>query len=190
MESENQIIYEELDEFNEVIFVMEGSYLVGYSINNKQEFLPEKQIRNVIGAYGVTFGKRSLFIYKTFENISGYFIRKNKWLEIIDNDDHQDIIKLYKVQLKNNFKKMELSKLFNDKMRKLNKLCVRNDYDYILSLTFIQNQKDNAELSKERKEEPGEMDGYDKPIQIEEFNQRSNGNQIFSNNLLDNSDDD
>ena len=52
-------------------------------------------------------------------------------------------------------------------MRKLNKLCGRNDYDYILSLTFIQNQKQNAE---EKKDESGEMDGYDKPIQIDEFN--------------------
>ena len=62
---------------------------------------------------------------------------------------------------------MELSKLFTDKMRKLKKLCGRNDYDYILSLTFIQNQKQNPE---EKKDESGEMDGYDKPIQIDEFN--------------------
>jgi len=32
---------------------------------------------------------------------------------------------------------MEMSKLFTDKMKKLNQLCVRNDYEYILSLTFI-----------------------------------------------------
>lgn len=44
---------------------MFGFYQVGYSINNKHEFLPEKQSANVIGAYGVTFSKRSLFIYKT-----------------------------------------------------------------------------------------------------------------------------
>jgi hypothetical protein len=29
---------------------------------------------------------------------------------------------------------------------------------------------------------PGEMDGYDKPIQIDEFNNRSNGNHIFNDN--------
>ena len=63
MEEANHMLYEELDEFNEVIFVMKGFYKVGYSINNKYEFLPEKQCKNVIGAYGVTFSKRSLFIY-------------------------------------------------------------------------------------------------------------------------------
>ena len=63
MEDAGHMLYEELDEFNEVIFVMKGFYKVGYSINNKYEFLPEKQCKNVIGAYGVTFSKRSLFIY-------------------------------------------------------------------------------------------------------------------------------
>lgn len=34
------------------------------------------------------------------------------------------------------------------------------------------------------------MDGYDKPIQIDEFNNRSNGNQIFNDNQMGDSDDD
>jgi hypothetical protein len=137
-EEPDRMLYEELDEFNEVIFVMSGSYQVGYSINNKYEYLPEKQFKNVIGAYGVTFSKRSLFIYKTFTMCEGYFIRKKEWLEIMDNDDNSEIVKRLKVQLKDNYKRMEMSKLFTDKMKKLNQLCVRNDYDYILSLTFIQ----------------------------------------------------
>jgi hypothetical protein len=40
-EGPDHILYEELDEFNEVIFIMKGFYQVGYSINNKHEFLPE-----------------------------------------------------------------------------------------------------------------------------------------------------
>lgn len=55
----------------------------------------------MIGAYGVTFSKRSLFIYKTvaYKNYTmceGYFIRKKEWLEIINNEDHEDVIKVYK----------------------------------------------------------------------------------------------
>jgi len=75
---------------------MFGFYQVGYSINNKHEFLPEKQSANVIGAYGVTFSKRSLFIYKTSTQCEGYFIRKKEWLEIINNDEHEEVIKVYK----------------------------------------------------------------------------------------------
>jgi hypothetical protein len=65
MEGPDFILYEELDEFNEVIFMMKGFYSVGYSINNKYEFMPERMHKNVIGAYNVTFSKRSLFIYMT-----------------------------------------------------------------------------------------------------------------------------
>lgn len=34
------------------------------------------------------------------------------------------------------------------------------------------------------------MDGYDKPIHIDEFNNRSNGNQLFNDHQLSLSDDD
>ena len=79
-EEPNSFLFEELDEFNEIIFFMKGFYEVGYSINNKNEFLPEKQSKNVIGAYGATFDKRALFIYKTVTGCEGFFIRKKNWL--------------------------------------------------------------------------------------------------------------
>ena len=90
-------LIEELDEFNEITFFMKGLYEVGYSINNKHEFLPEKYTTNVIGAYGLTFNKRALFIYKTVKQCEGYFIRKKKWLEIIEDEDNREIVKILKV---------------------------------------------------------------------------------------------
>ena len=41
---------------------------------------------NMIGAYGVTFDKRSEFIYKTATVCKGYFIRKKAWKEILQNN--------------------------------------------------------------------------------------------------------
>ena len=79
-EEANSYLYNELDEFSSVIFFMEGKYKVGYSINNKYEYLNELYSTNVIGAFGATFGRRSLFIYKTHTLCTGFFIRKKKWL--------------------------------------------------------------------------------------------------------------
>jgi len=76
----NFLIIDELDEFSEVIFPMEGTYKVGYSIN-KKEYYVDKFGLNVIGAYGVTFNKRALFLYKSITHINGYFIRKINWLD-------------------------------------------------------------------------------------------------------------
>ena len=80
----NILLYEELDEFTEVLFFMSGSYHVGYSINRKEHFPLRLGGCQCIGAYGVTFGKRAIFIYKTYEECRGFFIRKNKWLLIMD----------------------------------------------------------------------------------------------------------
>jgi hypothetical protein len=33
----------------------------------------------VIGAYGATFNKRALFIYRTKTQCEGFFIRKRNW---------------------------------------------------------------------------------------------------------------
>jgi myosin-crossreactive antigen len=74
------LLYEELDEFAEVLFFQEGSYNIGYSINRKEHFPMRLNGCQVIGSYGVTFNKRSLFIYKTVEKCKGFFVRKLKWL--------------------------------------------------------------------------------------------------------------
>jgi hypothetical protein len=93
-------LVEELDEFTEVIFFMSGYYVIGYTINNKNEYLPEHYHLNVIGAYGVTNNRRALFIYKTSTICEGYFIRKKNWINsVINGEDHQDIVLLLKKQL-------------------------------------------------------------------------------------------
>jgi hypothetical protein len=38
----------------------------------------------VIGAYGITFNKRASFIYCCSTDIEGFFIRKAKWIEAIE----------------------------------------------------------------------------------------------------------
>jgi hypothetical protein len=52
-----------------------------------------------IGAYGVTFNKKSNFIYKTPHDSEGFFIRKKNWINLINNDDSQEINELIKTYL-------------------------------------------------------------------------------------------
>ena len=89
-EESDTIIIEELDEFNDVRFYSTGIYEIGYSINNQNYFKLRFQNNNVIGAYGVTFHKRALFIYITRSECQGYFIRKNNWLKIIEDPVHTE----------------------------------------------------------------------------------------------------
>ena len=89
------ILFDELDEFTEIIFPMDGTHLVGYSINKRHVFI-QKHTRNVIGAWAVTFGKRALFIYKSLTTITGYFIRKSNWINIISHEQYKDLVDDFK----------------------------------------------------------------------------------------------
>ena len=88
-EDKDAILLHELDEVAEVIFIMNGIYEIGFEINRHQHMVLRYKDSNVIGAYGVTFNKRSIFIYKTYTECKGFFIRKTKWLELMDN--HREI---------------------------------------------------------------------------------------------------
>lgn len=63
--SRNQIVFEELDEYSEVVFLVNSAkFEVGYSINKNTFYKLQKQ--NIdIGAYGVTFRVRSHYIWRT-----------------------------------------------------------------------------------------------------------------------------
>ena len=84
MYRKNEIIFEELDEIREVVFIM-GQYHVGYSINKKSMFRL-KQSNLDIGAFGITFNKRSHYIFKSAANVNGYFVRKLHWVTLLNDD--------------------------------------------------------------------------------------------------------
>jgi hypothetical protein len=70
------IIVNELDEFSEISFCMSGKCVVGYEINNRKRYCIKYSDNFVIGAYDLTFNKRSMFIWRAVSYIEGYFIRK------------------------------------------------------------------------------------------------------------------
>jgi len=80
-------LFKELEEVNEVIFFNKGVYEIGYEFNGEEKFKIRYKNSNLIGAYNVTFGKRSQYIYKTKTICNGWFIRRIKWIKIIN--DHE-----------------------------------------------------------------------------------------------------
>ena len=85
-ERKGSYIIEELQEFLEIVFFLDGTYAVGYSINSKEHLCMRynsKKIGNVIGAYGCTFHKRAKLFYKTLTDCDGHFIRKENWHKVL-----------------------------------------------------------------------------------------------------------
>jgi len=77
-----KIIYNELDDVNEVVFIEQGMYDIGYEINKKPHLKLRHANKTVIGMFEVCFDKRNLFIYRTFKHCTGYIIRKRAFREL------------------------------------------------------------------------------------------------------------
>ena len=49
------VLKEELDEFNEIMYVNKGKVVIGYEINKEKRYCIQYTDKVVIGAYGITF---------------------------------------------------------------------------------------------------------------------------------------
>ena len=70
------VIHEELSEVEECLFVLKGSYFVGYEINKIRKMRLHFPPGTVIGGFESTFNVQSMFIYKCKNEIEGFAIRK------------------------------------------------------------------------------------------------------------------
>jgi hypothetical protein len=49
------VLKEELDEFNEIMYVNKGKVVIGYEVNKEKRYCIQYTDKVVIGAYGITF---------------------------------------------------------------------------------------------------------------------------------------
>jgi hypothetical protein len=59
-----EIIYHDMEEVDDLIFVVRGEYAIGYTMNSTEYLALRLSARTVIGDYPIMFHKRSEFLYK------------------------------------------------------------------------------------------------------------------------------
>lgn len=84
MEKAQSILIEELDEVNEIFYVIKGQVDIGYELNKSKKYVIRYQDKTVIGGYNCTFNKKAIFVYKCRSECEGYTIRKKYWLDILE----------------------------------------------------------------------------------------------------------
>ena len=87
-EKRKTILANELEEFNEITFITTGGIACGFDINGKKIYSIQKHDKCVVGAYEVSYKKRSAFIYTAITPIHGFFVRRNNWFEILKVNSH------------------------------------------------------------------------------------------------------
>lgn len=85
-ENRGTTMYKEGDEISEFIYVTKGKYNVGFELGGKNKFVLQFKDRGEIGQFPCTFNAACRYQYKAHTNLHGYFIRKNNWKEILDQD--------------------------------------------------------------------------------------------------------
>ena len=78
------MLFNEFDEFLEIMFVMKGSIVIGFDVNKLRHYCIKLTNGCEIGAFGCSFHQRSCYIYTAATNIEGYFIRKQNWMEMLN----------------------------------------------------------------------------------------------------------
>jgi CRP-like cAMP-binding protein len=145
-----EIIFNELDDVNEVIFVEKGLYDVGYEIN-KQIVLKMRQLnKTVIGTFEVCFDKRILFIFKTFTECKGYIIRKQKFRDL--EVEHRELYHSLKQNSLFNYIQNIRRPLLQHKQEDIEFYDKRADYQQVLALrNYNENEiKDLVDLETQK----------------------------------------
>lgn len=128
------IMFDELDEVNEVIFFHRGSLDLGFEINRFKHYCVRIKDDLLIGAYNISYNKRTRYIYKTNTQCSGFFIRRDRWWEILNNEEHKDISGNLVEQCKIYYFDNIHSKMKVEKEIAVKKWRSRCDYEAMISM--------------------------------------------------------
>lgn len=95
-EEKDVTLLDELDEVSEVVLFVRGKFDIGFEVNGKRRFVKRftnssTSVNNagaMIGAHGVSFNKRSRFVYQTASRCDGFFVRKSSWVEVMERHSY------------------------------------------------------------------------------------------------------
>ena len=122
------VLYHELEESDLAYFFMEGHFDVGYCIDLEERFKLRFKNYSVVGLYGVTFFKRSQYIYRTHNTCSGYFIRRPKWKNIMDEQDDNVTVE-FKDQITKEYEIRIKRRVNYYKSKDIERMALRADFD-------------------------------------------------------------
>ena len=119
------ILFEELEEVNEVIFISKGNVDIGYEINKQRKFILRQSNNIVVGAFNIINNVRTIFVWKCQSECTGYSIRKKAMIEILD--EFPDIASHIKQNCEHIYEFKIRRPIMKIKQKHLQKLSKRKD---------------------------------------------------------------
>ena len=100
-EEKGTVIFNELDEVNEMIFNERGSIDVGFQITKKNYMCVRINQGSIICGFNCMANKKNQFVYKAVTKIEGYMLRKHVWFDLMDSFER--VASILKLNVKNHF---------------------------------------------------------------------------------------
>lgn len=129
---QDTIIFRELEEISEVIFVLSGNVHVGFEVNRRTKFVVQFTDKALIGAFNCTFNKKTSFVYKSKSDVSGYMIRKEPWQSLMS--DHGQISEFFTENIEYSYKRDIKDRVMQEKHKYMKMLQNRaaGDENFIM----------------------------------------------------------
>lgn len=170
-EKAKTIIYDELEDVDDLIFIHKGSLLIGYEINKTKKYCLMMRDKAVIGAHDCTFGKKSQFVYTAHTDIEGFFIRVHNWYEILRQNP--DIAQQIIIKIEMDYLRDIMLRVGASKRQALKELEARPDLNVIQTTTAKNKRNDKLDIisdslglkSEERHMQLGQFDDIEKKCQ-------------------------
>ena len=87
-EEKDTILYRELDEIAEILFIESGIMDVGFEITRKPRYVVRLNKGSLIGAYNCCENVKTLFIFRCRTEIHGFMMRKHIWISLLEDYPH------------------------------------------------------------------------------------------------------
>lgn len=68
-----------------MLFQENGDIDIGFEINRHPKYVLRLNKGTMIGAYNCFENRKTLFVYRSYTKVKGFMLRKNKWLDLVED---------------------------------------------------------------------------------------------------------
>jgi len=122
------------------MFFDKGVVDIGFEINHKKQYVLRLSKNIAVGAYNMSMGKRTKFIYFAKTYCSGYSIRRFNWMKIIQEDEFKSLTRCLVQSFKEYYDKTILVTMTEEKEKAVQKWQKRKDFQSILAVRDVDNE--------------------------------------------------
>lgn len=87
-ELKGTVLFNTLEEVNEIFFIEQGCVNIGFEINRGHRFVIRLSSGGVVGGYNCTFNRKTQFVYQVCQDMEAQTLKKHEWRSLLSDPDY------------------------------------------------------------------------------------------------------